>query len=219
MLVKEAEKYGKISTRVSKMPGTSYSIDSFACQTGSKLAAIKGTPCSVCYARTIQLLRPSCDKGWKDNLTAWLTSDPIKWVEAMAFMLKRYNTDGHHRWFASGDLQSLAMLEAIVEVCKKTPDIKHWLPTQERRYLLEYLKASDLPDNLVVRVSASRIDPLTNRSKSATVQKEHERFTHTSSVVTSGSHTCHANENDGKCGSCRKCWDFGVPHVSYPKHH
>ena len=31
----------------------------------------------------------------------------------------------------SGDLQSLEMLEAIAEVARQTPEVKHWLPTKE----------------------------------------------------------------------------------------
>ena len=36
-----------------------------------------------------------------------------------------------HRWFDSGDLQSLSHLMKIIEVCEHTPHIKHWLATRE----------------------------------------------------------------------------------------
>jgi hypothetical protein len=72
----EAKTFGKISTRNSKMPGTTFAIDAFACKTGSILAKTEGTPCHGCYARRIQKMRPSVDKGWKDNLERWHNSHP-----------------------------------------------------------------------------------------------------------------------------------------------
>ena len=46
MLVKESQEYGKISLGNTKMPGTTYAVDAFACLTGSKLALVKGSICS-----------------------------------------------------------------------------------------------------------------------------------------------------------------------------
>ena len=84
-----------------------------------------------------------------DNLTAW--------VDAMTFQILRYNTDLHHRWFDSGDLQSVEMLRAICNVCALTPQIKHWLPTQERAIVQEFKRSNTIPANLVIRISASKI--------------------------------------------------------------
>ena len=78
MKVKDAIQYGKISNGNSKIPGTTYAIDAFACVTGSKLAQIEGTPCHSCYARKLQKLRPSVDQGWKANLAKWQASDPTE---------------------------------------------------------------------------------------------------------------------------------------------
>jgi hypothetical protein len=40
------------------------------------------------------------------------------------------------RWHDAGDVQNLDQhMAKIIEVCKLTPDTKHWLPTQERQYL------------------------------------------------------------------------------------
>ena len=135
MTVKAAKAVANVSTGNSKMPGTTYAIDAFACKTGSKLAAIHGTPCHGCYARKLQKLRPSVDQGWKANLTKWQNSSPDAWEQAVAFQIIRYNSDGYHRWFDSGDLQSVAMLRSIVNVCLMTPRIRHWLPTQEREFV------------------------------------------------------------------------------------
>jgi len=211
MTVKSAQEFGKISTRNSKMPGTSYAVDAFACKTGSKLAKVPGSPCSVCYARKLQNLRPSVDKGWKENLAKWEASDPVQWAEAMAFQISRYSADGYHRWFDSGDLQSVEMLWAIAKVCEMTPLVRHWLPTQERGILKEYLDQGwTIPDNLVVRVSASMVDGKPGREG------------HTSNVVSKDKpetgHRCPASKQGNNCGDCRACWNPDVRNVSYVKH-
>ena len=162
MLVKNAKLLGNISKGNTKMPGTTFAIDAFACNTGSKLAKIAGTPCSVCYARHLQRIRPSVDQGWKANLAKFrqaATDDNLTaWVDAMTFQILRYNTDLHHRWFDSGDLQSVEMLRAICNVCALTPQIKHWLPTQERAIVQEFKRSNTIPANLVIRISASKIN-------------------------------------------------------------
>ena len=50
MRVKEAVKITGSMTRTSKMPGLSYSLPAWACQTGAKLRKVPGTPCYGCYA-------------------------------------------------------------------------------------------------------------------------------------------------------------------------
>ena len=211
MLVKEAKLYGNISTGNSKMPGTTYAVDAFACITGSKLAKVEGTPCSKCYARKLQKLRPSVNHGWKANLEKWNNSDPEMWSQAMAFQIIKYNTDGFHRWFDSGDLQSVAMLAAIVAVCKMTPRIKHWLPTQERGIVQEFIRQGNvIPDNLVIRISGSKINgPAPKFANTSTVFDKHGE------VI---GKECKARSRGNQCGPCHACWDKNVPNVSYPKH-
>ena len=207
MLVKEAKELGVISTKNTKMGSTTFAIDAFACKVGSKLAKIEGTPCFSCYARKLQKLRPSVDTGWKANLAKWNASDPILWIKAMAFQIERYNVDGFHRWFDSGDLQSLEMLDAIVEVAKATPQIKHWLPTQERGIVKQYRKP--IPDNLIIRVSASMV----NGDKPS--------FDHASQVfykVDPKGFECGASKRGNACGPCKACWDKSIDFISYPKH-
>ena len=211
MKVKDAIQYGKISNGNSKIPGTTYAIDAFACVTGSKLAQIEGTPCHSCYARKLQKLRPSVDQGWKANLAKWQASDPTEWIASMVFQIGRYNTDGYHRWFDSGDLQSLAMLDAIADVARMAPQVKHWLPTQERKLFSDWLKLGNvLPDNLNIRVSAAKLDG------------DKPKGVNGSQVYTKGhapkGYACPARTQGNNCGQCRACWSKDVPLVSYPKH-
>jgi hypothetical protein len=177
-------------------------------KSGSKLAEVEGTPCFSCYARKLQRLRPSVDKGWKLNLTKWEQSDPKDWIKAMAFQIDRYNVDGFHRWFDSGDLQSVEMLDAIVEVAKATPTIQHWLPTQERGIIKDYTKA--IPDNLIIRLSASKVDG-----------PKPKGFDHASQVFAKlepKGFECKARTRGNSCGPCKACWDKSIALISYPKH-
>ena len=212
MLVKEAKQFGNISKGNTKMPGTTFAIDAFSCNVGSKLAKIEGTPCFSCYARKLQKLRPSVDQGWKANLAKWQQANKSEWVQAMTFQINRYNVDGYHRWFDSGDLQSLEMLRNIIDVALLTPHIKHWLSTQERGIVEAYRKQyGQEPSNLVIRVSASKVDA-----------KTMPRFANTSMVFTKHGKAlgkeCKARTRGNQCGDCRACWSKDVEVIAYPKH-
>ena len=199
MLVKEAVKITGSMTRTSKMPGLSYSLPAWACKTGAKLRLVPGTPCHGCYALKGNYIRyPAIKKAQYYRLDS-LARD--SWTTAMVAQVKRQKW---FRWHDAGDLQSVDHLKKIFEVCRQTPDTKHWLPTQERRYLP--LEGSTVPDNLVIRLSSSKIDGPRSTA-----------WTHTSSVVMKGA-SCPAPAQGGKCRECRACWTKSVKHVSYGKH-
>ena len=50
MNIKEAKEITGSMTRTSKMPGLSYSLPAWECQTGSKLRLVPTSPCFGCYA-------------------------------------------------------------------------------------------------------------------------------------------------------------------------
>ena len=209
MLVKEAVEFGKVSLGNTKMPGTTYAVDAFACITGSKLAKVKGSVCAQCYAIKLQKLRPSVDLGYKKNLFKWQNSNTKGWIKAMVFQIERAEVE-EHRWFDSGDLQSLGMLLAIAEVARQTPLVKHWLPTKEYGIYAQYLKENTEPDNLVVRVSAPMIDG-----------KPSKAFRNTSTVHRNSEpidFECKARTRGNYCGPCRACWDKEIKNISYSKH-
>ena len=186
-------------TRTKKMPGLSYSLPAWECQTGSKLRKVKGTPCFGCYALKGNYTRyPAIKKAQYFRLASLVQGS---WVTAMVAQVKRQRW---FRWHDAGDLQSADHLRKIFEVCRLTPATNHWLPTQERKYLP--LDGSTVPDNLVIRLSSSKVDGSPSRA-----------WTHTSSVVTTGA-SCPAPSQGGKCRDCRACWTKSIPHVSYGKH-
>ena len=217
MLVKEAKAIVNISNGNSKMPGTTFAQDSFACHVGNRLAKVENSVCSGCYARRIQKLRPSVNKGWTRNYESAVTmihSNPDKWVKACVFQIERQTKklqEPFHRWFDSGDLDSIEQLIAICDVAKATPDIKHWLPTREIAIVREFLAwFGDFPSNLCVRVSAPMIG-----------DKPLGAFEYTSTVHRKGhkvhGHKCPAPDQGNNCGKCRACWTF-KGNVSYTKH-
>ena len=185
-------------TRTSKMPGLSYRLPAWECQTGAKLRKIPGTPCFGCYALKGNYTRYPAIKKAQYYRLASLKHD--SWVTAMVAQVKRQKW---FRWHDAGDVQSVDHMNKILEVVKQTPGTQHWLPTQERRYLPD---PAAVPTNLVIRLSGSKIDGPAPTA-----------WEHTSSVVTKGA-SCPAPSQGGKCLSCRACWTKSIKNVSYGKH-
>lgn len=59
------------------------------------------------------------------------------------------------RWFDSGDIVDAEFFARMVELCKKTPDVKHMAFTKKYEIVNDYIdKNGNLPDNLNVIFSA-----------------------------------------------------------------
>ena len=195
----------------SKMPCAAFSLPTRSCLRGSKLAAIEGTVCSVCYADGRGNYRfPNVQRTLDRRLEALnqaVTHHPTNWVEAMAYLISNEGRQ-YFTWHDSGDLQSKAHAEMCAEVARRTPDVKHWLRTRERKLVADLV----VPDNMIVRLSADKID-----------QRPPSKWVHTATVhwhqpAPKGSHVCPAPQQGNKCGTCRACWDKDVTNVSYKKH-
>lgn len=217
----------------SKIPGTSYGLPAKSCIVGAKLAEIKQTACSLCYAMRGKYFFTNVAKSQQRRLAS--ITHP-KWVEAMVRILShmhsrnfinidlgikdakarglrrsRLNEAKYHRWHDSGDLQSIEHLANICEVARQTPQIKYWMPTQELGLVKRYVEAGgNIPKNLVIRVSSIMIDDTARRS-----------WPHTSSVAAvkpPSGHLCPAPQQNNTCGKCRACWSSDVAHVTYHLH-
>jgi hypothetical protein len=133
-----------------------------------------------------------------------------QWVDAIVYLI-RASDCRFFRWHDSGDVQSLAHLLNIVRVAELLPQVKFWLPTREKKIVLDYKRTfKEFPRNLVVRVSAAMVDAGPPAG-----------FTHTSSVYRKGvsrGRACPAHEQHNRCADCRACWDRRVRHVSYRFH-
>mgnify|MGYP001571726156 FL=1 len=200
MLVKEARKITDSLTRTSKMPGLSYSLPAWACQTGSKLRKVKTSPCYGCYALKGNYTRYPAIKIAQYRRLAAIKMEG--WTRAMAVQILKQK---YFRWHDAGDVQSHEHMAKIIEVCKLTPNTKHWLPTQERQYLPA---PEDVPANLIIRLSRSKVDGPAGNA-----------WTHDSGVTTQeGERTCPAPDQGGACKDCRACWNKDIKSVIYGKH-
>ena len=197
MLKKEARQITGGLSKPGKMPEGSYNLPASACQTGQKLAQIPGTPCHGCYALKGRYRFNNVQTALARRLES--LKHPL-WTEAMTVLVKGKK---HFRWHDSGDIQSVAHLKKIFEVCNNTPGTMHWLPTQERKYL----PLGSYPKNLLIRLSNAKNNTAPGQA-----------WTHWSTVVDKGFHSCPAQSQGNKCGTCRACWDPKVKHVTYPKH-
>ena len=188
-------------TTTSKMPCKSYNLPAQECNIGSKLRKQKGSTCSKCYALKGRYHFPNV----KDALYRRFNTIKSKhWVDNMVTAIK---SPDYFRWHDSGDLQDEQHLDNIVQVARRTPDTLHWLPTREYKLIRNY--SGDVPENLIIRVSAPDIDGPA------------PAFTHTSTVhknIIPTGHVCPAPKQGGKCGDCRACWDKSVTNVSYGEH-
>lgn len=209
--------------KTSKMPGYSYGLDAFKCITGSELAEVPGSTCVNCYARRnfYKTWRPA--KIARERRHASL--DHPRWIEAMALLINhRCAKEPWFRWHDSGDIMSLEHLENIVEVCRRTSGIKHWLPTREYGFVWAYLKRhGSFPDNLCVRVSAKMVGKkprLPLALQELPTSTVHQAWQGPVQVDDRRSHSvaCKAPERDNQCMKCRACWSNKVINVSYKVH-
>ena len=203
--LKQATKIIGGYTVTSKMPTISYSISAKDCITGSKLRKIKNSVCSDCYALKGNYVRYSKNIEPVQKRRLDSISNP-NWVNAMVYIMKHQKqvvNSGLFRWHDSGDLQSFKHLDKIVQIAKQTPNVKHWLPTKESKFINNY--KGDIPKNLIIRLSGSFIDgkaPI---------------FKNTSTVVSNKKNaTCKAI--NGKCLTCSDCWDSSIKNISYLNH-
>ncbi len=211
MKLKDIEKKIGTLSNPSKMPSYAWGISAKHCNTGSKLAKIKGTICNKCYALKGHYAFKNVFDAHEIRRKA---IEMNEWVDYMAELLtlKYKNLDKsrlYHRWFDSGDLQSFSHLMKIFEVCELTPHIKYWLATREYK-LIDKIKEEDVPKNLCLRVSAIKVDGAIPKF-----------WKWTSGVHKDKRHKgreCPAYKQDGQCKDRRACWDRKVKQVSYKEH-
>jgi hypothetical protein len=217
---------GGVSSRNSKMPGSSFALPPSKCGTGGKLMSVPGSTCEKCYAVKSERMYPSVRQGWGENYlkaTTMIAAHPEHWARAMAFQVAHHakkNNEDYHRWFDAGDLQSVDRLAAIVLVCLLTPHIKHWLPTREAKIVADWRKAGGVePDNLVIRISSTMIgDKPRNAPNTSTVHDEGQAYVGHECPSDTPAHRALHKEGKANCGPCRACWTKEVPNVSYPLH-
>ena len=199
MLKKQAREITGGLSKPSKMPGPAHNLPAWNCITGLKLQAVKNSVCAGCYAMKGRYRFRNVKEALDRRLQA--LTDP-RWVEAMVTLI---TGQAWFRWHDSGDIQSPEHLKNIFEVCNRTPETRHWMPTREVKFL-KLMDPDVVPKNLIIRISSHMID-----------QGPVKHWPWTSTVVTSGK-TCPAAEQGNECKDCRACWDRSVKNVAYGKH-
>jgi len=203
-------------SKPSKMPCHSWSIPAEECAVGSLLRKVPGSTCSGCYALKGRYVFPNVRAALRRRLQAW-RSDRPGWATRMTVSILKTGQP-YFRWFDSGDLQGVDMLRDIVEVCRQTPGVAHWLPTRERDVLKEYrASGGELPDNLTVRLSAPMVGAALEPANRGPLKDIPVSMVHTDTPEP-GAFRCPAPDQKGKCLDCRACWTQGIAQVSYAAH-
>lgn len=162
---KEATKAVGGHANTSKLPCAAWGIPETYCKMGQKLRPFKTTPCYSCYAsgktgggefKLSMYGQKNVREANERRYQAYM-KDRTEWVVNQS---KALSTKPLFRWFDSGDLQSADMLDDIVKVAKNTPGTRHWVPTKQRDFVNEWLRAhpEGFPDNVQVRISLSAKD-------------------------------------------------------------
>ena len=204
MNLKEAKEITGGLSQPNKMPGYAYNIPAWHCITGSKLVDIENSVCAGCYALKNRYIMPIQAAAMERRFKS-LTHP--QWVDAMVVLVTHYSKKvPFFRWHDSGDLQGVDHLKNIFEVCIRTPQIQHWMPTREVK-ILKGIQPESVPKNLIIRVSSHMIN-----------QGPVKSWPWTSTVIDKGYHTCPAATQDNECRDCRQCWNRDYSNVSYGKH-
>lgn len=164
--------------------------------------------CRGCYATTGNYSRPNVKAPRAHNRRDWKRDE---WVDDM---VRELDNDRYFRWFDSGDMYSLALAVKILEVMRRTPWVKHWLPTRMHKFekFAGVLVAMQALPNVSVRFSADSIDG------SYIAGYHGSTIVPVAGMDLEGVQECHAYQNDGKCNGCRACWDKSIPVIGYVAH-
>lgn len=205
---KLAEKITGGLSQTSKLPCPSWGIPATRCRVGSILVQEHGTVCNHCYALRGRYVFEAVQRKLQQRFNGLF--DP-RWTPSMIFLIN-YFCNSYFRWFDSGDVQGVNHLRNIRTVAQHTPQVRHWLPTREMETVRSVQKEyGDPPENLVIRVSAHRIDGAPPRGFSTT-------STVTATRPRKGTYVCPAPEQKNTCRECRACWNEDVSTVTYWLH-
>ena len=201
-------------SKASKMPCRSWSlqaIDTCPASVGDDGELVDA--CKGCYATTGNYNFPNVKAPRIHNKEDWQRED---WT---ADMIAELDNDRYFRWFDSGDIFSIEFLNGLIEVCKKTPNTTHWIPTTTWNYpnkeflsLLQVLQA--LPN---VRLRASNEGSIPTLPKGlyplqSVVVKE------VKAKSTKELFYCPAPKQGGKCRSCKACYNSKISTIAYLEH-
>jgi hypothetical protein len=164
--------------------------------------------CRGCYATTGNYRFANVKAPRAHNKEDW---QRLEWCDDMVAELHK---DTYFRWFDSGDMYALGLAEKMLEVMKRTPWVKHWLPTRMHKF----------PKFALVLQAMQALPNVSVRFSSDSVTGEYTKKLHGSVIIPTpadvkkGMKLCEAYANDGKCKGCRACYDKKVKVIAYPAH-
>lgn len=111
-------------------------------------------PCKVgCYAAKGCQQMAVVQGAYYRNLRLYY-EDPDNFFEQIYSKIK-FSGLPKVRWFDSGDIADKEFFERMIELCKRTPDVKHMAFTKKYEIVNEYIsKHGELPENFNVLFSA-----------------------------------------------------------------
>ena len=196
-------------SKASKMPCRSWSLQALVTCPASKDANGElVAACAGCYATTGNCNFPNVKAPREHNKDDWKRS---QWVDDM---VNELDSDRYFRWFDSGDLYDIRLARKVLEVMKRTPWVRHWLPTRMHKFdkFVPVLEEMQTLPNVVVRLSSDGVNGETIEGITTST------IVPTSEQAPKNATVCEAYERDGKCGQCRACWNKDVSLVAYVAH-
>ena len=199
----------------------SWGSDARNCITGSKLVEVKDSNCFACYAQEGYYSMTSSQRAVSRRESAY-SDNPRKFVESFVHLAnnsKLLTNTGQFRWFDSGDLASYQMLLDLVEIARRSPKVRWWMPTKEYKWVSKYQREiGEFPANFIVRVTAPmrntriRDDKYRNNCTVFDAKKfELEKGKNTDQSIA----FCPSYQQGNKCLSCDSCYDVDVKTVVY----
>lgn len=205
----------KIS-KTSKLGCHSWSLEALnTCPAARKQDGSLVDACKGCYARGGNYRFPNVKAPRIHNKEDWKRDE---WVDDMVAELDNHR---YFRWFDSGDMYHIKLAEKIYQVMERTQWVKHWLPTRQYKFskFADVIERMNKLDNVVVRLSSDSV-----QGKKVNFSTFKLNSIKTSSTIIPSTQNavkalvCRAYENDGKCGSCRECWNKSVETIAYVAH-
>lgn len=195
-------------SKASKMPCRSWSLQALdTCPASRNPDGTLVPACSGCYATTGNYRFKNVKAPREHNRQDWKRED---WVEDM---VRELDNDRYFRWFDSGDMYDIRLARKILEVCERTPWVRHWIPTRMHKFskFSVVLARLESLSNVVIRLSSDSITGETIAgSTTSTIA--------TLDTVPSDAVVCEAYTRAGKCADCRACWDKSVSVIAYIGH-
>ena len=144
-----------------------------------------------------------------------------EWIECMIGAIRESGCD-YFRVHDSGDMFNVAYAQCWLEVCRRLPDVRFWIPTRAWQQPAGLLPVFDplmgvlrllanLP-NVTVRPSALNFGdyaPQVNGLHAGSTAEMPDVFR---------ARQCPAYEQGGNCGDCRACWDAKDTPIAYCRH-